>query len=80
MEVTKHMNHLLKSPFCVHPKTGMVCVPIDPQNAGRFDPFKVPTVDQLHREMNAVPQVLLVHIVRAAFWRFVTCVCLCAFV
>ena len=24
LEVTKHMNHLLKAPFCVHPKTGKV--------------------------------------------------------
>ncbi|KAA3460092.1 DNA primase small subunit-like isoform X1 [Gossypium australe] len=24
MEVSRHMNHLLKAPFCVHPKTGNV--------------------------------------------------------
>ena len=38
LEVSKHMNHLLKAPFCVHPKTGRVCVPIDPAVADHFDP------------------------------------------
>ena len=46
------MNHLLKAPFCVHPKTGRVCVPMDP-NDDDFDPNKVPTVIQLIDEMNA---------------------------
>ena len=46
------MNHLLKAPFCVHPKTGRVCVPMDP-NDDDFDPNKVPTIIQLIDEMNA---------------------------
>nr|XP_028949043.1 DNA primase small subunit-like isoform X1 [Malus domestica] len=43
MEVSKHMNHLLKAPFCVHPKTGRVCIPIDPNHCEDFDPAAVPT-------------------------------------
>lgn len=38
---------MLQAPFCVHPKTGKVCVPIDPQRSGDFDPDAVPTLSQL---------------------------------
>uniref|UniRef100_A0A7S0N4R3 DNA primase n=1 Tax=Pyramimonas obovata TaxID=1411642 RepID=A0A7S0N4R3_9CHLO len=51
-EVSKHMNHLLKAPFCVHPKTGRVCVPIDPEVAEEFDPLEVPTVARLLNELD----------------------------
>lgn len=53
MEVSKHMNHLLKAPFCVHPKTGRVCVPIDPSQCDDFDPTSVPTLSVLLEELNA---------------------------
>jgi len=51
-EVSKHLNHLLKSPFCVHPGTGRVCVPIDASRAEDFDPLSVPTVTELLEEIN----------------------------
>lgn len=53
LEVSKHMNHLLKAPFCIHPKTGRVCVPIDPERCEEFDPSTVPTLSQLIVELNA---------------------------
>ncbi|KAK4381602.1 DNA primase small subunit [Sesamum angolense] len=52
LEVSKHMNHLLKAPFCVHPKTGRVCVPIDPKHCEEFDPSAVPTLSKLLEELN----------------------------
>ncbi|GMF24040.1 unnamed protein product [Phytophthora fragariaefolia] len=51
--VSKQRNHLLKSPFAVHPKTGRVCVPIDVSSMKKFDPFTVPTLGQLFEELDS---------------------------
>ncbi|KAF2195499.1 DNA primase small subunit [Zopfia rhizophila CBS 207.26] len=51
-EVSKKLNHLLKSPFVVHPGTGRVCVPIDTRKVEEFDPLSVPTVTQLLTEID----------------------------
>jgi len=53
VNVSKGLNHLLKSPFCIHPKTGRVCIPIDPKKADEFDPLSVPTISQLFAELDA---------------------------
>ncbi len=52
-KVTTGVNHLLKSPFCVHPKTGRISVPINPDTCDRFDPFSVPKLSELIEEIDA---------------------------
>lgn len=46
-KVSTDIGHLLKSPFCVHPKTGKVCVPFKSEALSTFDPFKTPTLIEL---------------------------------
>ncbi|KAK7868961.1 hypothetical protein R5R35_002593 [Gryllus longicercus] len=52
INVSKGLNHLLKSPFCVHPKTGKICVPFNPKLVEKFSPLTVPVLSQLIEEIN----------------------------
>lgn len=52
INVTKGINHLLKSPFVIHPATGKVCVPLSAQAVSKFDPNAVPTINQLLEDIN----------------------------
>lgn len=56
INVSKGTNHLLKSPFVIHPKTGKVAVPINPGNAHLFDPGKVPTLFLLHSQLSQMKE------------------------
>nr|KAG5688150.1 hypothetical protein BaRGS_028443 [Batillaria attramentaria] len=53
VNVSIGVNHLLKSPFCIHPKTGRVCVPMDPDAVDSFSPMAVPTITQLLDELDS---------------------------
>lgn len=55
VNVSKGMNHLLKSPWCVHPKTGRVCVPVDPDKAFEFDPSATPTLRTCADDLDNAP-------------------------
>lgn len=48
--VTRGVNHLLKSPFSCHPKTGRVAVPLRAALADRFLPELVPRVELVYRD------------------------------
>lgn len=52
INVSKAANHLLKAPFCIHPKTGKVCVPFNPAAVAKFDPTTVPKLHQLLKEID----------------------------
>lgn len=44
INVSKHINHLLKAPFCVHPKTGLISVPLDKNEIYSFALENIPNI------------------------------------
>ncbi|KAK6462043.1 hypothetical protein DFJ63DRAFT_139528 [Scheffersomyces coipomensis] len=62
VEVSRQVIHLLKSPFCIHPGTGNVCVPFDPtRNISNnpedddygFNPTTSPNLKQIQDELES---------------------------
>jgi DNA primase small subunit len=53
VNVSKARNHLLKSPFVIHPKTGRVCIPIDTSKIDEFNPETVPSLTTMADQINA---------------------------
>lgn len=53
INVSKQLNHLLKSPFVIHPGSGRVCVPINHAQVKNFKPENVPTVNRLLTELDS---------------------------
>ncbi|KAG7660881.1 PRI1 [[Candida] subhashii] len=60
VEVSRQLIHLLKSPFCIHPSTGNICVPFDPTKniSGNnqddeygFNPMHAPNLKQIQNEL-----------------------------
>lgn len=47
VNVTKGFNHLLKSPFSIHPKTGNVSVVFKPSNAKNMKLDEIPSIYSL---------------------------------
>ncbi|CAG0887620.1 unnamed protein product [Cyprideis torosa] len=56
VNVSLGLGHLLKAPFCIHPKTGKICVPFNPKDVWEIDPNNtshVPTVHCILKELDA---------------------------
>ena len=55
--VTKATNHLIKTPYVAHPKSGRIAVPIDPFDYFFFDPSKAPSLKDLSEEWDKLTDI-----------------------
>uniref|UniRef100_A0A183BQI6 DNA primase n=1 Tax=Globodera pallida TaxID=36090 RepID=A0A183BQI6_GLOPA len=56
-KVTAGLNHLLKSPFAVHPKNGNVAIPLCAKDIRNFDLDMVPRIDKLSAEIASLKEL-----------------------
>lgn len=52
INVSKHLNHLLKAPFCIHPKTGLISVPLNENDILNFKLENIPEVEETIDSVN----------------------------
>lgn len=52
INVSKHLNHLLKAPFCIHPKTGLISVPLNENDILNFKLENIPEVEETIDDVN----------------------------
>ncbi|EDR29967.1 DNA primase small subunit, putative [Entamoeba dispar SAW760] len=58
INVSMKRNHLLKAPFCIHPATGNVCVPIPFNKIIDFDVTRVPTLISVQEERENKTEII----------------------
>lgn len=51
LQVSKQPNHLLKSPFCVHPITNNISIPINHNELNSFNLNQIPTLNMIENDL-----------------------------
>lgn len=57
--VTRQQKHLLKSPFCVHPRSSRICVPLDPAGLESLGLGDIPTLQDAYLDPSVLRPYLL---------------------
>lgn len=62
----KDLGHLLKSPFCVHKATGLICIPLPPEERVYFNPSNAPSLKRV-RDQFLERNGIIMHLMRMLF-------------